>query len=107
MHEPSFGLAACVLTVPDTVVPVCVSTQVTVVAPCESLAVPFHVPVRLIGSGGGGGADGGVDGGGDGDGDGEGDGDGDGGAAACVTVNVILAIVSVPLRAAPLLAAAA
>ena len=49
MHEPSFGSTACVVTVPETAAPVSVSDQVTVVAPCESTPVPFHVPAKPIG----------------------------------------------------------
>ena len=49
MHEPSFGSTACVVTVPETAAPVSVSDQMTVVAPCESTPVPFHVPAKPIG----------------------------------------------------------
>jgi hypothetical protein len=57
LHEPSVGLTASVATVPDTLVPVCVRVQETVVAPWESTAVPPQKPVT---SGGSTGAAGGV-----------------------------------------------
>jgi hypothetical protein len=50
LHEPSVGSTACVATVPETVFPVWVSPQVTVVTPFESTPVPFHVPVRFAGA---------------------------------------------------------
>jgi len=62
LHDPSSGLIACVVTVPDTVAPLRVSDQATVVAPCESDAVPSHVPSNAVAGGAGGGATGAGDG---------------------------------------------
>lgn len=61
-----FGCSVdCVATVPEMLVPVCVSVQVTIVAaigplfegfvPFESTPVPFHVPAKLTGGEGSGG----------------------------------------------------
>ena len=44
MHEPSVGLGALVVTVPETVLPVWVIVQLTTVVPCESTLVPAQAP---------------------------------------------------------------
>src|SRR5262249_56666707 len=54
-HDPSAGSTACVFTVPTTESPDCVSANVTRVAPCESIPMPAHVPVKaatVVGGGG-------------------------------------------------------
>ena len=47
-HVPSAGLTAFVTAVPETTVPVCVSTNPSVNGPCESDPVPVQVPPTVI-----------------------------------------------------------
>src|SRR5262245_44572676 len=49
---------ACVLTMPATESPFCVSVHVTRVAPCESMPIPVHEPVKVVTVAGGGGVGG-------------------------------------------------
>src|SRR5471032_2630066 len=46
-HEPSLRLAESSTADPVSVVPVCVSVHLNVSAPCASLPVPVHAPVRF------------------------------------------------------------
>jgi hypothetical protein len=50
-HEPSVGFTALSSAVPETEVPVCVSTHFTSSGLNESDPVPLHVPLTLMGAG--------------------------------------------------------